>query len=73
MEVSRSTALRVQRFDRLACVKIVEAAEFERTCLAVLDEVAATGEVVTILRHGQPVGRLASQCRRWAATRSASL
>jgi prevent-host-death family protein len=39
-------------------VRTVEAADFEQRCLAVLDEVVDTGELVTILRNGEPVARL---------------
>jgi len=39
-------------------MKTVNASEFKAKCLAILDEVAATGEHVTILKHGQPVARL---------------
>lgn len=39
-------------------MKTVNASEFKAKCLAILDEVAATGEHVTILKHGEPVARL---------------
>jgi prevent-host-death family protein len=32
--------------------------EFKAKCLAVLDEVAATGEPVIILKRGKPIARL---------------
>jgi len=44
--------------DRLVTVKTINASEFKAKCLAILDEVAASGEQVTILKHGQPVARL---------------
>ena len=39
-------------------MKTINASEFKAKCLAILDEVAATGELVTILKHGKPVARL---------------
>lgn len=39
-------------------MKTISASEFKAKCLAILDEVAAGGEVVTILKHGKPVARL---------------
>jgi prevent-host-death family protein len=38
--------------------KIVGAAEFKAKCLAILDEVQATGEPVTITKRGKVVGVL---------------
>jgi prevent-host-death family protein len=37
---------------------LLPAAEFKARCLAVMDEVEATGEEVTITKHGRPVARL---------------
>jgi prevent-host-death family protein len=39
-------------------MKTVNASEFKAKCLAILDEVASTGEHVTILKHGVAVARL---------------
>ncbi len=39
-------------------MKTVNATEFKAKCLAILDEVAATGEHFVILKHGEPVARL---------------
>ena len=39
-------------------MRSVDAAEFQAKCLAILDEVAETGEPVTILKRGRPVARL---------------
>jgi prevent-host-death family protein len=39
-------------------MKTMTASEFKAKCLAVLDEVAQSGEVVTILKHGKPVAQL---------------
>jgi prevent-host-death family protein len=39
-------------------MKTLTATEFKATCLAVLDEVARTGEPVTILKRGRPVAQL---------------
>lgn len=36
----------------------LNASEFKAKCLAILDQVAATGETVTILKRGKPVARL---------------
>jgi prevent-host-death family protein len=33
----------------------VAASEFKAKCLAIIDEVAATGEEVTITKHGKPM------------------
>ena len=37
---------------------VLPAAEFKARCLAVMDEVEATGHEVTITKHGRPVARL---------------
>ncbi len=37
---------------------VINASEFKAKCLAILDEVAATGEAVTILKRGRPVAEL---------------
>jgi prevent-host-death family protein len=39
-------------------MRTINASEFKAKCLAILDEVAATGEMVTILKYGEPVARL---------------
>ncbi len=36
----------------------ITASEFKAKCLALLDRVAETGEVLTILKRGRPVARL---------------
>jgi prevent-host-death family protein len=36
----------------------MNASQFKAQCLAVLDEVARTGETVVILKRGKPVARL---------------
>ncbi len=36
----------------------INASDFKARCLALLDEVAATGEGLTILKRGRPVARL---------------
>ncbi len=38
--------------------KTLKAAEFKAKCLKLMDEVAATGEPVTITKRGKPVARL---------------
>ncbi len=37
---------------------VINASEFKAKCLAILDEVSATGETVTILKRGRPVAEL---------------
>lgn len=39
-------------------MRTINASEFKAKCLAILDEVAATGEELTILKRGRPVARL---------------
>lgn len=39
-------------------MKTMNASEFKAKCLAILDDVAATGEGLTILKHGRPVAQL---------------
>ena len=38
--------------------RTLPAAEFKARCLAIMDEVEATGEEVTITKHGRPVAKL---------------
>ena len=38
--------------------RYVPAGEFKARCLALLDEVAATGEGLTVTKRGKPVARL---------------
>jgi len=39
-------------------MKTINATEFKAKCLAILDEVARTGEVLTVLKHGRPVAQV---------------
>ena len=39
-------------------MKSIAATQFKAQCLALLDEVGRTGEVITITKRGQPVARL---------------
>ena len=39
-------------------MKTINASEFKAKCLAILDEVKRTGEIVTILKRGKPVAQL---------------
>lgn len=39
-------------------MRTLTASEFKARCLAVLDEVASTGEPVTITKRGKPVAQL---------------
>lgn len=41
-------------------MRTMKASEFKAKCLAVMDEVAATGEPVTITKNGKPVAQLVS-------------
>jgi prevent-host-death family protein len=38
--------------------RTVSASEFKAKCLAMLDEVAATGERIVITKHGRPVAQV---------------
>lgn len=40
-------------------MRSVKAGAFKAKCLSLMDEVAATGEPVTITKHGRPVAMLA--------------
>jgi len=40
-------------------MKLVKAGEFKAKCLSLMDEVAASGEPVTITKHGRPIAMLA--------------
>ena len=39
-------------------MKTISATEFKAKCLALLDEVKRTGEVITILKRGKPTAQL---------------
>ena len=39
-------------------MKTINVSAFKSQCLALVEEVAATGEPVTILKHGEPVAQL---------------
>lgn len=39
-------------------MRTIKASEFNARCLKLMDEVAASGEVVEITKHGRPVARL---------------
>jgi prevent-host-death family protein len=41
-----------------AVTKIMKASEFKAKCLAVMDEVARTGETVVITKNGKPVAEV---------------
>lgn len=47
--------------------RTISASEFKAKCLAMLDEVAATGQEIVITKHGRPVARVS------AASQPASL
>ncbi len=39
-------------------MQTISASRFKAQCLAILDEVAATGEIVVIVKRGKPVAQL---------------
>ena len=39
-------------------MKTIKASEFKAKCLALMDEVAATGEPIVITKNGEPVSQL---------------
>lgn len=39
-------------------MKTMNASDFKTKCLAIFDEIAKTGEGVTILKHGKPVAQV---------------
>jgi prevent-host-death family protein len=39
-------------------MKTIQASEFKAKCLALLDNVAATGEPITVLKRGKPVAEV---------------
>ena len=45
-------------------VRIIKASEFKAKCLALMDEVAATGEAIVITKNGKPVARLVQEVKR---------
>jgi prevent-host-death family protein len=38
--------------------RVVSASRFKAQCLAMFDEVAATGEEIVVTKHGRPVARV---------------
>jgi prevent-host-death family protein len=45
-------------------VRTIKASEFKAKCLALMDEVAATGEAIVITKNGKPVARLVQEGKR---------
>lgn len=39
-------------------MKTMNASDFKTKCLAIFDEIAKTGESITILKHGKPVAQV---------------
>ena len=39
-------------------MKEINASEFKAKCLSLLDEIARTGEGMTVLKHGKPVAQV---------------
>lgn len=54
-------------------MKTISASEFKAKCLAILDEVAETGEVLTELKHGRPVAQVVPPAPRAAGYPQQSL
>ena len=54
-------------------MRTLNATEFKAKCLAILEEVAASGEPVTILKRGRPIAQLVPAFPLDAATPQASL
>jgi len=54
-------------------MKTIAASEFKAKCLAILDDVAATGEPIVILKRGKPVAELIRPLPRTAASPQAAL
>jgi prevent-host-death family protein len=46
--------------------KVMSASEFKAKCLAVLDDVAATGRVVVVTKRGKPVARVLPAEEPWS-------
>ena len=44
--------------------RTVTATEFKARCLALIDEIADTGETIVVTRHGKPVAQLAPPARK---------
>jgi prevent-host-death family protein len=51
----------------------IAATEFKAKCLAILDDVAETGEPIVILKRGKPVAELIRPLPREAASPQAAL
>jgi prevent-host-death family protein len=54
-------------------MKTIAASEFKAKCLAILDDVAETGEPIVILKRGKPVAELIRPLPREAASPQAAL
>jgi antitoxin (DNA-binding transcriptional repressor) of toxin-antitoxin stability system len=54
-------------------MKTINASEFKKKCLALLDEVYEAGEVLTVLEHGRPVAQLVPPAPRSEGYPQASL
>jgi antitoxin (DNA-binding transcriptional repressor) of toxin-antitoxin stability system len=44
--------------------RTVTATEFKARCLALIDEIAVSGETIVVTRHGKPVAQLAPPVRK---------
>jgi prevent-host-death family protein len=47
--------------------RVIKAGEFKATCLELMDEVAASGEVIVITKRGKPVAKLGPVVEKPAA------
>jgi prevent-host-death family protein len=53
--------------------RTIPAGEFKAKCLALMDEVAATGDEIVITKRGKPVARLSAEQPRQATDLSGSV
>ncbi len=54
--VSRSPGLLVSNMT-IHATRTIKASEFKAKCLRLMDEVAATGEGITVTKRGKPIGK----------------
>ena len=43
----------------------ISATEFKAKCLSILDDVARTGRVVVVTKHGKPVAKVSRTVQAW--------
>jgi len=47
---------------RIVVMQTIQASKFKARCLALMDEVARTGETILITKNGRPVAELRPHC-----------